>query len=191
MSQAGYTPISNYSSSTASAVPLAANLVQGELAINTADGKLFYKDSAGVVQTMASKATGAIGGSTTQVQFNSSGALAGSANLTFNGTTLTAGGFAGPGTGLTGTASSLSIGGNAATATSATSATSATTATNLAGGTASQIPYQTGAGATTFLANGTAGQVLTSNGSSAPTWSTPTTGVSTGKSIAMAMIFGF
>jgi len=191
MSQAGYTPISNYSSSTASAVPLAANLVQGELAINTADGRLFYKDSAGVVQTIASKATGAIGGSTTQVQFNSSGALAGSANLTFNGTTLTAGGFAGPGTGLTGTASSLSIGGNAATATSATSATSATTATNLAGGTASQIPYQTGAGATTFLANGTAGQVLTSNGSSAPTWSTPTTGVSTGKSIAMAMIFGF
>lgn len=55
MSQAGYTPISNYSSSTASAVPLAANLVQGELAINTADGKLFYKDSAGVVQTIAYK----------------------------------------------------------------------------------------------------------------------------------------
>jgi hypothetical protein len=173
MSQSGYTPISNYSSATASAVPLAANLVQGELAINTNDGKLFYKDSSGVVQTMASKATGAIGGSTTQVQFNSSGALAGSANLTFNGTTLTSAGFAGPGTGLTGTASGLSIGGNAATATSATSATSATTATNLAGGAASQIPYQTGAGATTFLANGTAGQVLTSNGASAPTWSSP------------------
>jgi uncharacterized protein (AIM24 family) len=55
MSQAGYTPISNYSSSTASAVPLAANLVQGELAINNNDGKLFYKDSAGVVQTIAYK----------------------------------------------------------------------------------------------------------------------------------------
>jgi hypothetical protein len=39
-------------------------------------------------------------------------------------------------------------------------------------------------------AAGTAGQVLTSNGSSAPTWTTPT-GISTGKSIAMAMIFGF
>jgi hypothetical protein len=38
-------------------VPTAGNLVAGELAINTADGKLFYKDSAGVVQTMASKAT--------------------------------------------------------------------------------------------------------------------------------------
>lgn len=77
---------------------------------------------------------------------------------------FTATSFSGAGTGLTGTASSLSIGGNAATA------TSATTATNLAGGAASQIPYQTGSGATTFLANGTAGQVLTSAGSSAPSW---------------------
>jgi hypothetical protein len=47
---------------------------------------------------------------------------------------------------------------------------SATTATNLAGGAASQIPYQTGSGATSFIANGTAGQVLVSAGSSAPTW---------------------
>jgi len=50
------------------------------------------------------------------------------------------------------------------------SATTATTATNLAGGVASQIPYQTGAGATSFIANGTAGQVLTSAGASAPAW---------------------
>lgn len=48
------------------------------------------------------------------------------------------------------------------------------TATNIAGGAASQIPYQTGSGATTFLANGTIGQVLTSNGASAPSWTTPT-----------------
>jgi hypothetical protein len=41
----------------------------------------------------------------------------------------------GNGSGLSGTATNLSIGGNAATATSATSATSATTATNLSGGT--------------------------------------------------------
>lgn len=45
------------------------------------------------------------------------------------------------------------------------------TATNLAGGIASQIPYQTGAGATSFIANGTAGQVLTSAGTGTPTWS--------------------
>ena len=56
MAQTGFTPISNYYSATAAAVPTAGNLIAGELAINTADGKLFYKDSAGVVQTMASKA---------------------------------------------------------------------------------------------------------------------------------------
>lgn len=51
---------------------------------------------------------------------------------TLGGTTITASSqFSGPGTGLTGTAASLSIGGNAATATSATSATTATTANAL------------------------------------------------------------
>jgi hypothetical protein len=63
--------------------------------------------------------------------------------------------------------STLSVG-------SATTATTATTATNLAGGAASQIPYQTGSGATGFIANGTSGQVLTSNGSSAPSWGSVT-----------------
>jgi hypothetical protein len=56
MAQTNFTPISLYYSTTASAAPTAGNLVAGELAINTADGKLFYKDSAGVVQTIASKA---------------------------------------------------------------------------------------------------------------------------------------
>jgi hypothetical protein len=54
--------------------------------------------------------------------------------------------------------SSLSVG----------SATSATSATNLAGGAASQIPYQSGAGTTAFIANGTAGQVLVSAGAGVP-----------------------
>jgi hypothetical protein len=56
MAQTGYTPIQLYYSATASAAPLAANLAAGELAINTYDGKLYYKDSAGNVQTIASKA---------------------------------------------------------------------------------------------------------------------------------------
>jgi hypothetical protein len=38
-------------------------------------------------------------------------------------------------------------------------------------------------------AAGTAGNVLTSNGSSAPTFQAPS-GVSTGKAIAMAIVFG-
>jgi hypothetical protein len=38
---------------------------------------------------------------------------------------------------------------------------------------------------------GTTGQVLTTDGSGTLSWSTPTGGITTGKSIAMAMIFGF
>ena len=55
MSQAGYTPIQLYYSTTASAAPIAGNLSNGELAINITDGKLYYKDNAGVVQLLANK----------------------------------------------------------------------------------------------------------------------------------------
>jgi len=55
MSQAGYTPIQLYYSTTASAAPIAGNLANGELAINITDGKLYYKDNAGVVQLLANK----------------------------------------------------------------------------------------------------------------------------------------
>jgi hypothetical protein len=89
MAQSGFTPISIYYSTTASAVPTAANLVPGELAINTNDGKLYYEDSSGVVQVLATKSTGSIGGSNTQVQFNNSGSLGGSSGLTWDGSFLT------------------------------------------------------------------------------------------------------
>jgi hypothetical protein len=60
MAQSGYTPILIYASGTASNVPLAANLTSSalgaELALNYADGKLFYKDGSGNVQVLASKA---------------------------------------------------------------------------------------------------------------------------------------
>jgi hypothetical protein len=89
MAATGYTPISLYYSSTASAVPVNTNLVAGELALNTVDGKLYYKDSSNVVQLLASKAT-ATGpaGSNTQVQFNSSGSFGASSNFTWSGTVL-------------------------------------------------------------------------------------------------------
>ena len=89
MAQSGFTPISLYYSTTASAAPTAGNLVNGELAINIRDGKLYYKDNTGAVQLLASKsaATGPAG-SNTQIQFNSSGNFGASANLTWNGTTL-------------------------------------------------------------------------------------------------------
>jgi hypothetical protein len=92
MSQTGYSKVQIYSSSTASNTPSASNLINdtngSELGINITDGKLFYKDNSGTVQVMATKGTGPIGGSNTQVQYNSSGALTGSANLVFTGTNL-------------------------------------------------------------------------------------------------------
>jgi len=53
MAATGYTPISLYYSTTAAAVPLAANLVPGELAININDGKLYFENSSGVVTLLA------------------------------------------------------------------------------------------------------------------------------------------
>ena len=56
MAQTNFTPISLYYSTTASTVPLAANLVAGELALNTLDEKLYFKNSSGVVKLLASNA---------------------------------------------------------------------------------------------------------------------------------------
>ena len=55
--------------------------------------------------------------------------------------------------------------------------------------TANNVVLGNGTTAVNFVAPGTSGNVLTSNGT---TWvSQAATGVTTGKSIAMAMIFGF
>jgi hypothetical protein len=56
MAQSGFTPIKLYLSTTAAATPTAGNLEPGELALNNNDGKLFYEDSSGVVQVLATKA---------------------------------------------------------------------------------------------------------------------------------------
>ena len=53
MAQTGYTPISLYKTTTASAVPSAANLVSGELGINLTDEILFFKNTAGTVRQIA------------------------------------------------------------------------------------------------------------------------------------------
>ncbi len=92
MAQSGYTPILIYASGTATNVPLAANLTSSatgaELALNYADGKLYFKNSAGVVTLLAGvSGSGPAAGSDTQVQYNNSGVLGASANLTFNSST--------------------------------------------------------------------------------------------------------
>ena len=60
MAASGFTPIQLYRSSTASAVPLAANLAAGELAINTADVALFAENSAGTVTRIMNNPAGLI-----------------------------------------------------------------------------------------------------------------------------------
>jgi hypothetical protein len=53
MAQTGYTPIQLYYSSTATNIPSASNLASGELAINIADGKLYFKNSSNAVTLLA------------------------------------------------------------------------------------------------------------------------------------------
>jgi len=62
MPQSGYTPIQLYHSSTSGNTPSAGDLTDGELAINIADGIIFYKDSSGVVQEFTSGGGGGGGG---------------------------------------------------------------------------------------------------------------------------------
>jgi hypothetical protein len=136
--------------------------------MNTNDGKLFYKDSSGVVQTMASKGTGSIGGSTTQVQFNNAGVLGGSASLTWNGTVLTSSGFAGP---LNGT-----VGATTANTGSFTTLTTSSTITDN-GGTANGVTYLNGSKVVT------SGSALVFDGTNL---SVGTTALSGGKFSALA-----
>ena len=91
MAQAGYTPISLYYSTTAAAVPTAGNLVQGELAINIADGKLYFENSSGVVTLLAQSGTlGVASGGTGQTSLTANNVILG------NGTSAVQ--FVAPGT---------------------------------------------------------------------------------------------
>ena len=74
MSQAGYTPIKLYYSTTALAVPSSGNLADGELALNIADMKLYAKNSSGAVTLLASSASS---GTVSTVSVVSANGLAG------------------------------------------------------------------------------------------------------------------
>lgn len=103
MAQTGYTPILIYASGTASNVPSPADLTSSaagaELALNYADGKLYYKNSSGVVQLLASNAT-----ASNSISFGTTGLTPSTATtgaVTVAGTLATTNG----GTGLTSFAS--------------------------------------------------------------------------------------
>jgi hypothetical protein len=60
MAQSGYTPIQLYRTTTAAAAPLAADLAQGELAINIANGDmaLFAENASGTVTRLMNNPAG-------------------------------------------------------------------------------------------------------------------------------------
>ena len=199
MAATGYTPISLYYSTTGAAIPVNTNLVNGELAINITDGKLYYKDNGGTVQLLASKA-GASG--------DVVGPASSTANAipTFNGTTgkliqdnsavtiaagvITATGFSGP---LNGSVGATTPSTGVFTQVDIT-AQGDLRLQDTAGGqyVAMQAPGVVSASYTLTLpaADGTNGQALTTDGSGNLSFATITSGVSKGQSIAFAMLFG-
>jgi len=82
------TTIKLKNSVTTTSVP--TSLVQGEVAINITDKKVWVGNAATTpIQIAGAGTTGNAAGSNTQVQYNSSGSFAGDADFTFNGTTVT------------------------------------------------------------------------------------------------------
>jgi hypothetical protein len=82
MAQSGFTPIQLYRSATPGAVPLAADLAAGELALNTADEKLFFENASGSVVSID-----AANGTVTSVALSG-----GTTGLTVSGSPITTSG---------------------------------------------------------------------------------------------------
>lgn len=99
MAASGSTAVSLYYSTTASTAPIAGNLVAGELAINTLDEKIYFKNSSGVVKMIASTASGtvssvALSGGTTGLT-TSGGPITTTGTITIAGTLAIANGGTG------------------------------------------------------------------------------------------------
>jgi hypothetical protein len=100
MAQSGFTPIQLYRSTTPTAVPLAGNLVAGELAINLADEKLYFENASGVVKLLADAAalgtvtSVAASGGTTGLSFTGS-PITTTGTLTLSGTLVAVNGGTG------------------------------------------------------------------------------------------------
>ena len=129
---------------------------------------------------------GSAGGSTTQVQYNSSGSFAGSANLTFDGTTLTANDFVD---------SSLTASKPVFTNASKNLVSTGTLGvdqggTSLTTLTANNVILGNGTSAPLFVAPSTAGNVLTSNGTTWASTAPAASGATKGQAIAFSMVFG-
>ena len=99
MAASGSTAVSLYFSTTAATAPIAGDLVAGELAINTLDEKIYFKNSSGVVKMIASTASGtvssiALSGGTTGLT-TSGGPITTTGTITLAGTLAIANGGTG------------------------------------------------------------------------------------------------
>ena len=196
MAATGYTPISLYYSTTGAAVPVNTNLVNGELAINITDGKLFYKDNGGTVQTLATKATAGLTVPITPANGGTGIANNAANTITFSGNyglTLT----------LTNTTSvtmptsgTLAVLGTAQTFTAAQTFRAASAVRSEAAATQDAVVLAGRAGGTSSYAVTLTPTTLSANRTltmpdADGTIATTATAVSPGKSIAFALIFGF
>jgi hypothetical protein len=129
---------------------------------------------------------GSAGGSNTQVQFNSSGSFGGSANLTFDGTTLTANDLID---------SSLTASKPVFTNASKNLVSTGTLGVDQGGTglttlTANNVILGNGASNPTFVAPGDSGNVLTSNGTTWASTAPAASGATKGQAIAFSIVFG-
>ncbi len=184
MAQSGYTPILIYASGTASNVPLAGNLTStsagAELALNYADGKLFYKDSGGTVQVLATKAIAALSIPITTANGGTGVTTAPTAGSVVWGATTSTLGYTAAGTSgqvlISGAAGSptwtTNIAGNAANVTGTVAVGNGGTGitTTPSNG---FIPIGNGTNYTAAAITGTTNQITVTNASGSITLSTP------------------
>jgi hypothetical protein len=101
MAQTGYTTVQLYRTTTASATPTAGNLTDGELAINTTDEKLYFKNASGTVKLLAANvmpvANGGTGATTASVALTNLGAVAKAGDTMTGVLAFTAGTVSAPG----------------------------------------------------------------------------------------------
>jgi hypothetical protein len=152
MAQTGFTPIVTYNTATATTIPSAANLAQGELAVNVTDKKLYTKDSGGNVVLLASNGGDVTGpASSTNLAIPTFSGTGGKTLLNNSGVTISAGVITG--TGFTG-ALNGTLG---ATTPSTVAATDLTTTGNTILGNASTDTLNVGNGGLVKDANGNVG----------------------------------
>ena len=189
MAATGYTPIQLYYSTTAAATPSSGNLLSGELAINIADEKLYFKNSSGTVKVLASTSGSNLTVGTTSVTSGTSGYILYNNAGTLGNLATTGSGSVVLATSPTlvtpnlGTPTSLTL--TSATGLPLTTGVTGTLpigngGTNLTTYTTGDILYASATNTLSKLGIGTSGQILTVS-SGVPAWgAAPSTGLTVG-----------